>query len=135
MAGTLRLEVVTPEELKYEGEASIVQLPGYMGEMGILPQHAPLVTMLKPGELMYRNSEGTFHMAVDEGFATIADNKVVCLVDAALRPKQIKTDDVTKRLAESEGALRETQDKTPTNPLRKRVDWYRVQLQVAERSQ
>lgn len=135
MAGTLRLEVVTPEELKYEGDATIVQLPGYMGEMGILPEHAPLVTMLKPGELMYRNAQGTFHLAVDEGFATIAENKVVCLVDAALRPNQIKKDEATKRLAEAEGALKEAQDKTPNNPLRTRADWFRTQLQVAERSQ
>jgi len=135
MAGTMRLEVVTPEELKYEGEATIVQLPGYMGEMGILPEHAPLVTMLKPGELMYRNAEGTFHMAVDEGFATIAENKVVCLVDNALRPKQIKPEAAKAKMSELESQLRESPDKSPNNPLRTRIDWFRTQLEVSERSQ
>ncbi len=135
MAGTLRLEVVTPEELKYEGDATIVQLPGYLGEMGILPEHAPLVTMLKPGELMYRNAQGTFHLAVDEGFATIAENKVVCMVDAALKPNQIKAEVAKARIAELESQLKESPDKSPNNPLRKRIDWCRTQLEVAERSQ
>lgn len=83
----LSVQLVTPEAVFYEGQAHQVQLPGALGEMGILPSHAPLVSMLNAGTVRVMSREGTQIFTVGEGFATIANNKVVCLVDSAIALK------------------------------------------------
>lgn len=101
----LHLEVVTPEALKYQGSAAMVQLPGVLGEMGILPQHAPLVSMLDPGVVTIRGAGGTKTFAVAQGFATVANNQVVVLVDDAVEAGQVKADQVRARQAALEAEL------------------------------
>ena len=101
----LHLEVVTPEALKYRGTAASVQLPGALGEMGILPQHAPLVSMLNPGIVTIRGAGGSKSMAVAEGFATVANNQVVVLVDDAVEAGQVKADQVRARQAALEAEV------------------------------
>ena len=66
----LKLEIVTPEARIFSDDVDTVVLPGYEGEMGVLPAHAPLVTTLKPGELRYTKGGKTTEMAVGEGGAT-----------------------------------------------------------------
>lgn len=108
----LQVQVVTPEAVKYTGTAKRVQLPGVMGEMGVLPQHSPLVSMLNPGKVEVVAAEGTKVFAVAEGFATIANNQVVCLVDAAVEASEVdvtkanqRVSDIEAELAKAENAL------------------------------
>lgn len=84
MSTELQVQVVTPEALRFEGSARRVQLPGVKGEMGILPNHAPLVSMLQEGKVEVVTAEGKTVFQVGAGFATIANSKVVCLVDTAV---------------------------------------------------
>jgi F-type H+-transporting ATPase subunit epsilon len=96
---SLQVQVVTPEATKFSGNARQVILPGVLGEMGILPQHAPLVSMLQPGRVRVITAEGTRLFAVAEGFATIANNQVVCLVDAAVAAEEIDATKLSARMA------------------------------------
>jgi len=86
---TLRLEIVTPEAKAYSEDVDMVVVPGSEGELGILPQHVPLLTSIKPGELrVLKDGRETF-LAVGEGFVEITQERVVVLTDMALEDTQI----------------------------------------------
>ncbi len=87
---TVRLEIVTPERLAFSEEVRSVTLPGVSGEMTILPRHAPLMTLLQPGELIIRPAHGgEISYAVGGGIAEVRPDKVVVLADAAEREDEI----------------------------------------------
>lgn len=77
------VEIVTPVETKFEGTCEQIILAGIQGEMGVLGGHAPLLTMLTSGVTVTVQNGQRQVMSTGEGFATIADNRVVCLVDFA----------------------------------------------------
>lgn len=80
----LRFELVSPTGLVYEGDVTMVVLPAVTGEMGIMPQHAPLVAQLSIGRLRALTDEGHWLVfAVSEGFAKVQFNKVIVLADSA----------------------------------------------------
>lgn len=113
----LTVEVVTPEALKFTGQARLVQLPGVLGEMGVLPNHEPLVSMLNPGVVEVRGLEGNRIFAVAQGFATIQNNKVVCLVDDAVEAGKVNIAKVTEDIARLERELVESNDERTRNQL------------------
>ena len=85
----LQLDIVTPEKKIFSGSVDNVYLPGADGEMGILPQHAGLVTALKPGELRYLHNGKVETLAIGSGFAEITQTKVIVLTDSALGEAEI----------------------------------------------
>lgn len=85
----LQLEIVTPEKKIFSGDVDTVILPGADGELGILPQHAGLVTALAPGELRYQQGGVTSTLAIGSGFAEVDQKKVIVLTDAALGEDEI----------------------------------------------
>ena len=85
----LQLDIVTPEKKIFSGSVDNVYLPGADGEMGILPQHAGLVTALKPGELRYLYNGKVETLAIGSGFAEITQTKVIVLTDSALGEAEI----------------------------------------------
>ena len=86
---TLRLEIVTPEAKAYSEDVDMVTVPGSEGEMGIMPQHVPLLTSIKPGELrVLKDGKETF-LAVGEGFVEVTQERVIVLTDMALEDTQI----------------------------------------------
>ncbi len=85
----LQLDIVTPEKKVFSDAVDNVYLPGADGEMGVLPQHAGLVTALQPGELRYLHNGTVHHMAVGSGFAEITQTQVVVLTDMALGEAEI----------------------------------------------
>ncbi|MGB8356063.1 MAG: F0F1 ATP synthase subunit epsilon [Chthoniobacteraceae bacterium] len=94
---TLRLEIVTPESKAYSEDVDMVVVPGTEGELGILPQHVPLLTSIKPGELrVLKDGKETF-LAVGEGFVEITQERVVVLTDMALEDTSI--DEATAQAA------------------------------------
>jgi len=87
---TIRLEIVTPERLAFSEDVRSVTLPGVAGVMTILPRHAPLMTLLQPGELLIRRPDGEeVYYAVGGGVAEVRPDKVVVLADAAERDDEI----------------------------------------------
>ena len=84
MAGTLRLEIVTPEKIAYAEDVEMVTLPGSEGELGVYPNHVPLLTTLNPGELrVLKGGKETF-LAIGEGFVEVTGTNVSVLTDMAL---------------------------------------------------
>jgi len=89
MADKLRLEIVTPDAQAYSDDVDMVTLPGVEGEMGIYPQHVPLVTQIVPGELMIRKDGQDQFLAIGEGFVEITGERVAVMTDMAIRAENI----------------------------------------------
>ena len=89
MANTLRLEIVTPELKAYSDDVEFVVLPGVEGEMGIYPMHVPLMTQIKPGELVVTKNGQRTHLAVGEGFVEVTQTRVSVLTDMAITEEAI----------------------------------------------
>ena len=101
----LKVEVVTAEAVKYQGDARQVLLPGVNGEMGILSHHAPLVSMLNPGIVRVDGPEGNqTKFAVSQGFATVEGDKVICLVDAAFAADEVDSAKVYSKMDKLRGS-------------------------------
>ena len=84
MANTLKLEIVTPEGVALSEDVEMVTLPGSEGELGIYPQHVPLMTRLVPGVVTARRNTQVFTLAVSEGFVEITGHHVSLLTDLAV---------------------------------------------------
>ena len=95
MAG-IRLDIVTAEQLVFSEDVDLVVAPGIDGEMAILPHHAPLMTMLQPGELLVRQEGKEFSLAVTGGFLEVRPDRVTVLADAAERAEDIDADRAEK---------------------------------------
>src|SRR5215467_5102374 len=89
MATTLKLEIVTPEAKTYSEDVDMVTLPGVEGEMGIYPEHVPLLTQIVPGEVVVRKDGRDYFLAVGEGFVEITGERVAILADMAIRAENI----------------------------------------------
>ena len=83
MASTLKLEIVTPEAKVYSEEVDSVRLPGDEGELGIYPNHAPLMAQVKAGELIAHKGGEKSILAVGHGFVEITGDHVAILTDNA----------------------------------------------------
>lgn len=86
---TMRLEIITAEQVVFAGDVDSVQVPGISGELGILPHHAPLMTMIQPGELAINKDGDVAYLAISGGFLEVMANKVHVLADAAERSDDI----------------------------------------------
>jgi len=89
MANRLKLEIVTPDAKTYSDEVEMVTLPGSEGEMGIYPQHVPLLTQIVPGEVVVRKDGRDYFLAIGEGFVEITGERVAILADMAIRAENI----------------------------------------------
>ena len=85
----LHLEIVTPDKLAFEGDVDSVVIPGSEGELGVLPMHIPLMTQIKPGELVISVGGKKDYLAVGEGFATVTQERVNILTDMAIEATHI----------------------------------------------
>ncbi len=104
---TLRLEIVTPESRAYSDDVEFVVLPAIEGEMGVFPQHVPLITAIKPGELVVTKDGKQTHLAVGEGFVEITGEKVSVLVDMALTEEVIDEKAAEEAVKRAEARLKE----------------------------
>jgi F-type H+-transporting ATPase subunit epsilon len=86
---TLHVEVVTAERELYSGEADMVSAPGSEGRLGILPEHAPLLTTLAPGALRITLRGAEEALFVSGGFLEVSHNSVAVLADAAEHADEI----------------------------------------------
>jgi F-type H+-transporting ATPase subunit epsilon len=104
---TMRLEIVTAERLVYSEDVNVLVAPGIDGELGILPNHAPLLTVLQPGEIRVVQDGQETYMAVSGGFLEVLGNKVTILADTAERVEEIdaeRAEEALKRAQESVAA-------------------------------
>ena len=128
----LKLEIVTPERKVFDETVDMVTVPTPTGEVGILPNHAPLISSLKPGILAYSNKGASERMVIAGGFIEVSDNKVSILADVAESADEI---DVEAAKAEREsaekmlGSWSGTEEEFET--ARERLDKAQAQLQLA----
>ena len=104
---TLRLEIVTPESRAYSDDVEMVVLPAIEGEMGVHPMHVPLITAIKPGELVVTKGGKQIHLAVGEGFVEVTGEKVSVLVDMALTEEAIDERAAEEAVKRAEARLKE----------------------------
>ena len=101
---SIRVDIVTAERLVFSEEADIVMVPGVDGEMGILPHHEPIMTMIKPGEILIRKGGEEHSLAVSGGFLEVTPDHITILADAAERADEIdiaRAEAAKKRAEES----------------------------------
>lgn len=79
----MQVEIITAERSLFEGEIDALTAPGIEGELGILPHHAALMTVLQPGELRYNTGSEETQLAISGGFIEVGGNHVMVLADAA----------------------------------------------------
>ena len=101
----LKLEIVTPEARIYSDEVDTVVLPGYEGEMGVLPAHSNLVTTLVPGELRITKGGKTIEMAVGEGLVEVTGSLTRILTDAAIDSDKIDESAAEEAIARAKKSL------------------------------
>lgn len=84
------LSIVTPERVEYEAEVKSLVAPGSEGYLGVLSQHAPLITALKPGKIEFRDAQDVVHiLAVSDGFLEVSANRATILADAVEEGSEI----------------------------------------------
>src|SRR5205823_15124972 len=107
MAATLKLEIVTPEKTAYSEDVEMVTLPGSEGELGVYPNHVPLLTTLNPGELrVLKGGKETF-LAIGEGFVEVTGSAVSVLTDMALEPAVIDESAAEAAVARAQPAIKQ----------------------------
>jgi len=89
MAVTLKLEIVTPEAKVFAADVEMVTLTGIDGEMGIYPDHMPVMTQLVAGEICVRTNGENIWLAVGDGFVQITGSRVSVLTDMAIKADEI----------------------------------------------
>ncbi|MDQ2817675.1 MAG: ATP synthase F1 subunit epsilon [Candidatus Eremiobacteraeota bacterium] len=143
MPTTTAFSVVTPAELKFEGQADIVVAPGSAGDLAALVSHAPLLTTLRIGVLranVRRPAQDgkaevqRVEFAVTGGFMEILPDKVVVLTDVALAAVEIDTDEARAELKQAEEAL--VQKRGADDAVERRaVAWACAKLETAHHAQ
>ena len=108
----MKLSIVTPESLVFSGAVDSVVLPGSEGQLGVLPKHARLVTLLQPGELAYKHGGAEHYLVVGDGFIEITQENVIVLTDLAAREREIDENLEEQAIARAKKALAEA-DHTP----------------------
>ncbi len=108
----LDFQLITPEETIFQGEVDMVVAPGILGEVGILPLHAPLVTLLDIGELRFKRQDNWDYVAVDGGYLEIKEDKVTVLAESAQFASKIDIEEVSRLKAEAETRLAKAEAKS-----------------------
>lgn len=104
---TVKLDVVSAEGVVFSEDVDVVVAPGVEGQLGILPHHAPLMTMLQPGELLIRKGETDFYLAITGGFLEVRPDRIIILADAAERAEDIDASRAEEAKRRAEGRLHE----------------------------
>jgi F-type H+-transporting ATPase subunit epsilon len=108
----LHLDVVTVERSVFSDEIDSVVAPGSLGELGILPRHAALMTTLQPGELRIKQGIEEVDLAIGGGFLEVRDNRVLVLADSAERAEEIDVERAQAAQERARQALADARQRT-----------------------
>ncbi len=106
----INLEIVTPEKKVIDQEVEAVNVPTAKGEIGILPNHAPLISTLKPGILSFTENGSTEQLVISGGFVEVSTNKVSILADIAENSDEVDVEAAKVERKEAEKLLGEWKD-------------------------
>ena len=107
MANALRLEIVTPEATVYSEDVEMVTMPGVVGQMGVYPQHVPLITQMVPGEIIVHKNGRDLFIASGEGLIEVTASRVSVLTDLAVAADRIDEAKAEEARRRAEARLRE----------------------------
>ena len=134
MASTIRCDIVSAEAEIFHGEAELVVATGELGELGIAPQHAPLITRLKPGKVVVTLPGGEkLDFAISGGILEVQPQVVTVLADTAIRAQDIDEAAVLAAKAEAERILAHKDSKMSAQEAEQQLAMSLVQLQALER--
>jgi F-type H+-transporting ATPase subunit epsilon len=133
MAGTLKLEIVTPEKTAYSEDVEMVTLPGSEGELGVYPNHVPLLTTLNPGELRVLKGGRETFLAIGEGFVEITGSTVSVLTDMALEATAIDESAAETAVARAQAAMKDDLGKEEVAAVQASLQKALAQLHVKRR--
>ncbi len=128
----LHLSVVTPERKVVETEADEVELPGALGYLGILPGHAPLITLLGTGVLTIHRAGSSTAYAVSAGFAEVSGDRVSVLADSAEAPAEIDAASAERDRAKAEEEMKSAGADT-LDAIRSRFELAQARIAVSRR--
>jgi len=131
----IQLEIVTPDRQVVHDAVDSVTIPGKSGYLGILPGHAPLLSELQIGEVVYTRGEAKHYLAVSWGFAEVLPGRVIILVQTAERAEEIDLERATHALERAEELLQKFSDPTvDAERAREAYERARARLQAARRT-
>ncbi|MQS43104.1 F0F1 ATP synthase subunit epsilon [Xanthomonas translucens pv. translucens] len=131
---TIRCDIVSAEHEIYHGEATLVVATGELGELGIAPKHAPLITRLKPGKVVVTTPSGEqLDFAISGGILEVQPQVVTILADTAIRAQDIDEASVRKAKDEAERMLANRGDGIDVAEAQATLAEVTAQLQALER--
>jgi F-type H+-transporting ATPase subunit epsilon len=134
MTSTIRCDIVSAEDEIFHGEVTMVVATGEMGELGIAPRHAPLITRLKPGKVVLTLVGGEkIDIAVSGGILEVQPQVVTVLADTAVRAENIDEEAVRKAKEEAERILARKDPEMDLEQAQAQLAMSLVQLQALER--
>jgi len=134
MTTTIRCDIVSAEEEIFHGDVVMVVASGEMGELGIAPRHAPLITRLKPGKVVLTLADGEKkYLVVSGGILEVQPQVVSILADTAIRAANIDEAAVLKAKAEAERVLANRGESMDVAEAQQKLVEAMVQLQAIER--
>ena len=134
MATTIRCDIVSAEAEIFSGEATMVVATGEMGELGIAPRHAPLITRLKPGKVVVTTPDGQqLDFAISGGILEVQPQVVTVLADTAIRADEIDEASVRAAKEEAERILAHRGEAMDVAEAQQRLAEVSAQLQALER--
>ena len=134
MASTIRCDIVSAEQEIFHGEATLVVATGELGELGIAPKHAPLITRLKPGKVVVTLASGEqLDFAISGGILEVQPTVVTVLADTAVRAQDIDEAAVRAAKEEAERILARRGEAMEIAEAQQRLAEVTAQLQALER--
>ncbi len=134
MASTIRCDIVSAEAEIFHGEATLVVATGEIGELGIAPRHAPLITRLKPGKVVVTQENGEqLDFAISGGILEVQPQVVTILADTAVRAQDIDEASVRTAKEEAERILAGRGEAMEVAEAQQRLAEVTAQLQALER--
>ena len=134
MASTIRCDIVSAEAEIFHGEATLVVATGELGELGIAPKHAPLITRLKPGKVVVTLASGEqLDFAISGGILEVQPQVVTVLADTAVRATDIDEAQVRKAKEEAERVLAHKDPKMSVEEAQAQLAMSIAQLSALER--
>jgi F-type H+-transporting ATPase subunit epsilon len=130
---TFRLEVVTAERMVFADDVNGVVAWGVEGQLGILPHHAPLMTMLRPGDLVIKRDNEEEYLAISGGFLDVRPDKVIILADACERAEEIDIARAEAAKCRAEETLKERPHEVDTAAAEAALRRSLARLKVAEK--
>ncbi|MFW6034629.1 MAG: F0F1 ATP synthase subunit epsilon [Halothermotrichaceae bacterium] len=111
MASTIKLDIVTPEDIVYSQNINVLVAPAMDGEIGILPKHTPLVTGLNTGVLEIKKDEEDIKVAISDGFMEVQPDEINIVVRTAELPQDIDVERARKARKRAQKRLDSADDK------------------------